>query len=619
MTCESEKKLEDTVGRLKKEIEECKQMSAQFQSVFDTIPDPVVITDLDRRIVMVNPAVESVFGFTREEVIGQNTAKFYASKEDYEEQGRIRYNLSVKAQLEPYKVKYRRKNNQIFLSETVGRVVRDEKGNIIGYLALMRDITEQEESRKNLEAAELNYRTVADFTYDWEYWSNPDGSLRYVSPACERITGYPPNLFIQNHALLEQIIVPEDKGIWEKHCEESETDIRQRELQFRITRRDGGVRWIEHACQPVQGGNNELLGYRASNRDITERKKVENQLRQALDEITVLKEKLDVERSYLLEEINLEHNYTNIIGNSNALHYVLFKIEQIAPTDTSVLILGETGTGKELIARAIHSISPRNKRSLVKINCAALPANLIESELFGHEKGAFTGAYSKHAGRFEVADGGTIFLDEIGEMPLELQAKLLRVLQDGELERLGSSRTIKVDVRVIAATNRHLEEDVKKGLFRQDLWYRLNVFPITAPPLRDRLDDVPLLAKHFVEHFSKKQGKKITSIPASVMKNLVQYSWPGNIRELENVIERAVINTSNSKLHLADSLNSPREQSLETLVPMDDMERSYILKVLDKVNWKVSGNNSAAEILKLDRSTLRSRMKKLGIVKPYFL
>jgi transcriptional regulator with GAF, ATPase, and Fis domain len=360
----------------------------------------------------------------------------------------------------------------------------------------------------------------------------------------------------------------------------------------------------------------ELLGFRASNRDITQRKEVENELRQALDAIKALKEQLEAETLYLQEEIALEHDYKNIIGSSNALQYVLFKVEQIAGADTSVLILGETGTGKELIARAIHSTSGRGNRPLVKVNCAALPAELIESELFGHEKGAFTGAHTRHPGRFEVANGASIFLDEIGELPLELQAKLLRVLQDGEFERLGSTRTIKVDVRVIAATNRHLEEDVRSGRFRKDLWYRLNVFPITVPPLRDRLDDIPLLVNHFVNRFSQKQGKKITSVPKAVMESLQRYSWPGNVRELENVIERAVISTTGPGLRLAESLKCDGGEGNNHAKSLAQIEREYILKVLESTNWKVSGKDSAAEILALDRSTLRARMDKLGIRKP---
>ena len=339
-------------------------------------------------------------------------------------------------------------------------------------------------------------------------------------------------------------------------------------------------------------------------------------LQAALSDIKQLKKHLEAERAYLQEEIKFAYNYENIIGQSDEIKYVLYKVEQIAASDTTVLVLGETGTGKELVARAIHSQSLRKDRALVKINCATLPANLIESELFGHEKGAFTGAHARQLGRFEVANGATIFLDEIGELPLELQPKLLRVIQDGEFERLGSTQTIKVDVRVIAATNRHLEEEVRKGRFREDLWYRLNVFPITVPPLRERREDIPLLVDYFVGKISKRLGKFIESIPITVMNTLHDYHWPGNIRELENVLERAVINSSGPKLHLVDELKKPNKDLTMATKTLDDVERDYIVKVLEQTQWKVSGENGAAEILGLDRSTLRARMRKLDIVKP---
>ena len=336
----------------------------------------------------------------------------------------------------------------------------------------------------------------------------------------------------------------------------------------------------------------------------------------ALSEISNLKDQLEAERAYLQEEIKLVYNHENIIGQSDAIHYVFYKVEQIAGTDTSVLILGETGTGKELVARAVHGISKRKDRALVKMNCAALPSNLIESELFGHEKGAFTGAVSRRPGRFEVADGATLFLDEIGELPLELQAKLLRVIEDGEFERLGSSITQKVDVRLIAATNRNLNEEIRKGAFREDLYYRLNIFPITMPPLRDRLDDIPLLVHFYLDSISRRMGKVIKVIPVNVMDTLLRYHWPGNVRELKNVIERAVINSSGPKLHLADELNKPYRDLIRPDQTLENMERDYIQQVLEQVRWKVSGKNSAAEILGLDRSTLRARMKKLRIHKP---
>lgn len=336
----------------------------------------------------------------------------------------------------------------------------------------------------------------------------------------------------------------------------------------------------------------------------------------ALIEIKKLKDQLEAERAYLQEEIRLQYNHENIIGQSDALNYVLYKVEQIARSDTIVLVLGETGTGKELVARAIHGLSSRKERALVKVNCATLPSNLIESELFGHEKGAFTGAGSRHLGRFEVADGATLFLDEIGELPLKLQPKMLRVIEDGEFERLGSSHTIKVDVRIIAATNRNLEAEIQKGRFRSDLWYRLNVFPITMPPLRDRIDDIPLLVDFYIKKISRRMGKTIKIIPTTVMEALQAYHWPGNIRELENVLERAVIETSGTKLRLMDELKT-RQKDLPTAPKtLEAVERKHIVRILNQTQWKVSGRNGAAEILGLNRSTLRARMRKLSIVKP---
>jgi transcriptional regulator with GAF, ATPase, and Fis domain len=348
--------------------------------------------------------------------------------------------------------------------------------------------------------------------------------------------------------------------------------------------------------------------------EIGERKRAKEKLQQAFAEIERYKTQLEAESAYLREEIRSDHNFHEIIGGSDALKYVLYKVNQIAPTDTTALILGETGTGKELIARAIHSTSARRERPLVKVNCAALPANLIESELFGHERGAFTGAFAKQAGRFELANGGTLFLDEIGELPLELQAKLLRVLQDKEFERLGGTRTIKADVRLISATNRNLEQEVREGRLRQDLWYRINVFPITLPPLRQRKDDIPLLVSAFVTKLSKRMGKVIRKVPEKVMDELQSYDWPGNIRELENVIERAVISSEGPVLTLADRLvtrQSPSAQAAPKTI--ESLEREHILSVLEQTRWKIEGKHGAAATLGLNPSTLRGRMRKLGI------
>jgi len=348
--------------------------------------------------------------------------------------------------------------------------------------------------------------------------------------------------------------------------------------------------------------------------DELERQAVE--LRTALSQIKTLKDQLEVENIYFRQEIKTKHQLDHIIGQSDGLKYVLYRAEQVAPTNTTVLVLGETGTGKELIAAAIHNMSPRKDRPLITVNCAALPANLIESELFGREKGAFTGADTRQVGRFEVAHGSTLCLDEIGELPLEMQAKLLRVIQHNEFERLGSSHTIKVDTRIVATTNRDLEEEVRKGRFRQDLYYRLNIFPITVPPLRQRKEDVPLLVQAFIEQYSRKLGKQITSIQQETMKVLQDYPWPGNVRELESVIERAVILCPGPVFQLADKLeilSLPLSSSMRTL---EEMERKQILKTLSETRWRINGKDGAAAILGLHPSTLRARMHKLGIRRP---
>ncbi len=347
---------------------------------------------------------------------------------------------------------------------------------------------------------------------------------------------------------------------------------------------------------------------------VKERTEAAQKIRDALSQVEKLKNELEAENIYLQDEIKLTHNFESIISTSESFKKILYKVEQVSSTDAIVLILGESGTGKELLARAIHGLSNRKNKPLIKINCATLPSNLIESELFGHEKGAFTGAFAKKIGRFELANSGTIFLDEIGELPLELQAKLLRVLQESEFERVGGTNPIRVDVRVIAATNRDLENALKQGTFREDLYYRLNVFPIKIPPLRERREDIPVLVNHFINKHCKKVGKKIESISPKLMKKLIDYDWPGNVRELENVIERAIIISPENNLKLEESFPQNKENgNTFGYPPLDEIERKYIIEVLESTNWRVSGPNGAAKILGLVPSTLQFRMKKLDI------
>jgi formate hydrogenlyase transcriptional activator len=353
---------------------------------------------------------------------------------------------------------------------------------------------------------------------------------------------------------------------------------------------------------------------------------VENAL--AFGQIRELKDQLSKEKLYLEDEIRTEMNFAQIIGNSASLRKVLKHVETVAPTDSTVLIYGETGTGKELIARAIHDLSPRRAKPFVKLNCAAIPTGLLESELFGHEKGAFTGAIAQRIGRFEVADGGTIFLDEIGEIPLELQTKLLRVLQEREFERLGSSRTLHTDARLIAATNRDLEAMVGEQKFRSDLFFRLNVFPVHVPPLRKRDGDIPLLVRHFTQQFSRRMKKVIETIPSTAMDALSRYHWPGNIRELQNVIERAVIISTGPALSIdvsdlkfpkagppVEKPAAPKSTNGALHDVLEETERQQIVRALKQSNWVVAGPNGAAAHLGMKRSTLQLRMQKLGIAR----
>ena len=461
---------------------------------------------------------------------------------------------------------------------------------------------------------------ILDSAGEGIYGLYSDGNTTFVNPAAAQMLGWTsdelmgkPAHDVHHHTRADGSPYPRTACPIYAALKDGEVHRVDNEVFWR---QNGSSFPVEYTSTPIRE-HGKLVGAVVVFRDITERKQAEEQLRQVLAEVERLKNQLQAENVYLQEEIKLEHNFADILSHSDAMKQVLHKVEQVAATDATVLILGETGTGKELLARAVHALSPRQDRPLVKVNCAALPANLIESELFGHEKGAFTGAVSRRTGRFELAHGGTIFLDEIGDLPLELQAKLLRVLQEGELERLGDSRTIQVNVRVIAATNRDLEHAIADGTFREDLYYRLNVFPLVLPPLRERIDDIPLLASHFVTQYGTKLGKRIERISQRVMGTLQAYAWPGNVRELENIIERAVILTSGPTLELDESLLArPRgHAAMPSGRTLQDVEREYILQVLEETAWRIEGARGAARRLGMPPSTLRSRMQKLGISK----
>lgn len=443
-----------------------------------------------------------------------------------------------------------------------------------------------------------------------DFWSTEHGL---------RIFGYNPGEPV-SMTQFEKSIHPDDLEMVRQAMSESFAANKRLNVEYRITTDTGNIKWISSRGRPYyenDGTPSRMLGVST---DISERKLLEEQLRVNLNEIETLKRQIEQENYYLREDLKRVQGFEHIVGESKTFRTVLLSAKQVASTPATVLLTGETGTGKGIIANTIHQLSDRSSRSFVIVNCAALPHNLIENELFGREKGAYTSADSKQVGRFEVAHKGTIFLDEIGELTLEMQAKLLRVLQEGEFERLGSSRTVSVDVRVIAATARNLKDDVKNGRFREDLFYRLNVYPITLPPLRERKEDIPLLAQYFAERYSKKMGKRIDRVSKRMLDALVRHDWPGNIRELEHLVERSVIVSPGPKLII-------NEQLFPGLAPMKpgvsggikdliSNERDHIDRVLNLTNWKIEGPGGAAAILDIHPSTLRFRLKKLGIKRP---
>jgi PAS domain S-box-containing protein len=406
-------------------------------------------------------------------------------------------------------------------------------------------------------------------------------------------------------------IHPEDRDVVRQGVQQALQTRTGLRIEYRIVLPDGSLRWIatrgSSPCDP-SGEPDRLMGVSV---DVTELKRAEEQLRRTLEEVQRLRDQLQQQNVYLQQEVKLLHGHTRIVGQSQALKRVLAQAEQVAPTGSTVLLMGETGTGKELIASAIHELSPRRDQAMVRVNCSAIPTPLIESELFGREKGAYTGALSKQIGRFELANGSTLFLDEIGDLPSDVQVKLLRVLEDRKIERLGSPRSIPVDVRIIAATNHDLEEAVREGRFREDLYYRLNVFPITVPPLRERREDIPALVSALVGEFGTALGKKIESVARESMDALQRYNWPGNVRELRNVIERAMIVAKGPKLWI-----EPPGKAAATQTPrlaMKEVEREHVRRVLEMTGWRVRGRNGAAEMLGVKPTTLESRMAKLGI------
>ncbi len=474
---------------------------------------------------------------------------------------------------------------------------------------------ERQRTGEALRESQLRYSTMAEAVPEVLFTADAAGACDYVSRRFSEYSGLALPSCLGDGWLAA--LHPDDRertvALWKRSVRTGDPF----EIEYRSRRADGEYRWFRARATPILGADDRTARWFGVATDIDDSKRAEASLRAALDEVQRLKERLESENVYLQEQIETEHGFEEIVGRSPALRRVLSQVEQVAPRDTTVLITGETGAGKELLARAIHRLSPRRDRALIAVNCGAVAPGLVESELFGHEKGAFTGASTRRLGRFEVADGGTLFQDEVGDLPLDLQVRLLRVLQEGEFERVGGSRTLKVNVRLIAATHEPLEEAVAAGRFRSDLYYRLNVFPIHSPALRERREDIPLLVRHFVLHYGRKLGKPIDTIPRDTMDALVAYPWRGNVRELRNVIERSIIVSSGPALELGDWIGvEPDRLDDSRARTIEDNEREHIVSVLERTGWRVSGQRGAAVILGLKPTTLEARMKKLGLRRP---
>lgn len=593
-----------------------KQNEAQLAGIIGSAMDGIITINDRQEIVLFNAAAERMFGCSANESIGQSIdhllpERFRSAHPEHDPMFGEKNFTSGSIGMAGALYGLRASGEEFPVEASISQL---ELSGERFYTVIVRDVTERKRGEEELRQSEARFRNMADCSPMMIWVAGTDMLCTYVNKLWLDFTG---------RTIEEEIDTGWADGIhpddYASALEIYNSAFDRREpfkMEYRLRRADGEYRWVFDSGAPRFSSEQEFLGYIGSCIDITDRKQSEEQLRCAHDELNQLKNLLEAENIYLQQELQLDQAFGEIVGQCDPIKYVLSKIAQVAPTDATVLISGETGTGKELVARAIHGASTRTDRPLIKVNCAALSASLIESELFGHEKGAFTGAAARKLGRFELADGGTIFLDEIGELPLELQVKLLRVLQEGELERVGGSRTIKVDVRIIAATNRNLKQEVDKGTFREDLWYRLNVFPITVPPLRQRKEDIPHLVDHFATKFAKRLGKTITSVSPRSIQRLQAHSWPGNVRELANVIERAVIHSQGSVLSLADSLEQAKEES-PVQRSLEEMEREYIIRTLENTGWRVDGSYGAAKLLGLNASTLRARMNKFGIQRPH--
>lgn len=603
--------------------EQLRKQKAHFEQLFELAPEAIVLRDSENRVLRTNREFTKLFGFSPEESVGKNISELIVPEERWRESERLRDALNRGERVNAELVRQRKDGTLLDVSFRAAPVSLD--GGPPEIYGVYQDITERKRAERALRRSEAYLAEGQRMSHTGSWARSVSSSEVFLSQESFRIFGFDP---ATTHPTLEIVLNrthPEDRDGLAETITRAIRDRSDFEHHFRIILDDGSIRHIHTLGHPVTNCASELVEFVGTHMDITAPHQARVALENAFEEIKTLKEQLYQENVALRQEIDETSMFEEIVGKSEVLRNVLRQVESIAPTESTVLINGETGTGKELVARAIHNLSPRRYQAFVKLNCASIPTGLLESELFGHEKGAFTGAIAQRIGRFELARHGTIFLDEIGEIPLEMQPKLLRVLQEREFERLGSSRTLRSEARLIAATNRDLAKMVEQQTFRADLFYRLNVIPILLPPLRERPEDVPLLVQHFAELFSRRMGKSIHTIPSETMSALVHYDWPGNVRELQNVIERAIILSKGSVLKVAARDLATAKKPVRThktevagknplkngAVPFPDREQ--VLEALKTSGGKVGGTHGAAARLGMKRTTLIAHMKRLGI------
>lgn len=604
----------------KKAEEQIRNNEGNLRTVIETIPAYVWSALPDGSVDFASQSIFDYLGIPAEAALGSDWVTL-VHPDDRDRAVEIWRESLATGEPRENELRFRLANGEYRWFLTRSSALRDDKGDIVKWYGALMDIENLKRAEEQIRNSERNLRTIIETIPAFVRTANPDGSIDFVSQSWLDYVGLSREDWV-GWGWVNQIH-PEDRDRVVEGRGQMLATGGPREREFRIRQANGEYRWYLSRHEPLRDEKGDIIKWYSVMVDIEDKKRAEARLRQALDEIKKLRDQLSKENIVLREEVDRTSMFEEIVGASPALKAVLARIDKVAPTDSIVFITGETGTGKELVARAIHKRSPRSSRPFVSVNCAAIPAPLIASELFGHEKGAFTGAHQRRLGRFELAEGGTIFLDEIGELPMETQIALLRVLQDQQFERLGGNQLIKANARVITATNRDLQSAIEAGSFRRDLFYRLNVFPIEIPPLRERQEDIPILVEYFIHRYASKLGKKIRSASRKTLDLLQSYSWPGNIRELQNVIERSIIvcDTENFSVDenwfVKDSCQTqPAGQPLADMLVTQTKE--MIEAALAESGGRVSGPSGAAAKLGMPASTLESKIKSLKINKYLF-